>query len=337
MPALSEAVCRAIRALRVDSVVRATIARRRVSILMYHCPSAACLEEHLGYLAPRYNLIRLDLLVDALRSSEWRRIPNRALVVTFDDGAADVADLADVLRRHGAPATMYLCSAITGTNRRFWFEAVADPYALLSLPNARRLEVLAGAGFRLDGEAPERSTLSRDELEQLADLVDFESHTRFHPPLTTCTDDEADEEINASRTEIERLTGRPCRHLCYPHGDYGEREAELARRAGYLSARTIDIGWNGRWTDPYRLRILGTLDDASVPRLAGELSGIGFLFRWRETGRLDGRAAPLRAFPKTPGRARRKQGGDDDRTGLLRRMRRSAQPASMVRPRSGTR
>ncbi|HKP17777.1 MAG TPA: polysaccharide deacetylase family protein [Gaiellaceae bacterium] len=303
MPPLSEVVCRVIRTLRVDTVVRATIARRRVSILMYHRPSPACLEEHLRYLSSCYNLIRLDSFVDALRSGDWHRVPDRALVLTFDDGAAGVAALADVLRRHRAPATMYLCSSITGTNRRFWFEAVPDPYALLPLPNARRLEVLSSAGFRPDVEAPERTTLSPEELERMADVVDFQSHTRFHPPLTTCTDDEADDEIQVSRSEVESLTRRPCRHLCYPHGDYGDREEELARRAGYRSARTIDIGWNGPRTNPYRLRILGTLDDASVARLAGELSGIGFLFRWRETRRLDGRAAPLSAFPKTAGRA----------------------------------
>jgi peptidoglycan/xylan/chitin deacetylase (PgdA/CDA1 family) len=287
---LSEFVCRTVHALRVDSIVRATIARRRVSILMYHRPSPFVLDRHLRYLVRRYNLIQLAALVEALREGDWAALPTRALVLTFDDGAREVAKVVDVLRRYQAPATMYVCSAITDTNRRFWFEVVAHPQELVRLPQARRLEALRRVGFTPTDEAPKRSALSREELAGMCDVASIESHTRFHPPLTTCDDEESDLEIRLSRGEIEGLTGRPCLHLCYPHGDYGEREVELARKAGYRSARTIDVGWNGPGTDPYRLRILGTVDDASVARLAAELSGIGFLFRWRETGRFDGRA-----------------------------------------------
>jgi peptidoglycan/xylan/chitin deacetylase (PgdA/CDA1 family) len=295
MALLSELLCRAVYALRLDSAVRATVARRRVSILMYHRPSPEGLERHLRYLVRRYNVIPLDTLVDALRTGDWRAVPRRALVLTFDDGARELADLVDVLGRYGTRATMYICTGITGTNRRFWFEAVPDPWQLMELPNERRLEQLERSGFALSDEAAERSALSLDELGRVSEVAEIESHTRFHPPLTTCTEHEAALEIGASRGEIEALTGRPCRHFCYPHGYYGERELELVRKAGYDSARTIDFGWNGPRSDPYRLRILGTVDDGPVARLAADLSGMCFLFRWRETGRLDGRARPRRA------------------------------------------
>jgi peptidoglycan/xylan/chitin deacetylase (PgdA/CDA1 family) len=295
MARLSELLCRTVYALRIDSAVRATIARRRVSILMYHRPSPDGLERHLRYIVSHYNVISLDMLVDALRTRDWRAIPKRALVLTFDDGAREVAGLVGVLRRYGTPATMYVCSGITGTNRRFWFEAVPDPWQLMELPNERRLELLERCGFVPTDEAGERSALSLDELARVSDVADIASHTRFHPPLTTCTDEEAEFEIDASRGEIEALSGRSCLHFCYPHGYYGQREAELVRKAGYQSARTIDFGWNGPRSDAYRLRILGTVDDSAVARLAADLSGICFLFRWRETGRLDGRMYPERA------------------------------------------
>jgi peptidoglycan/xylan/chitin deacetylase (PgdA/CDA1 family) len=271
-----------VRALRVDSLVRWTIARRRVSILMYHRPSPATLERHLRYLVRHYRPIPLATLVDALRDGAWNGVPERALVLTIDDGARSVAECVDVFRRYEVPVTVYVCSAITGTNRRFWFDTVFDPWQLMWLPHEERLEALSRVGFTPTGEAAEPSALSLEELAEVAEVAAIESHTRFHPPLTTCPPDEAEREIRESRSEIEAMTGRPCVHFCYPHGIHGEREVELARRAGYRSARTVDLGWNGPRTDPYRLRILGTSDDCSVARLAADLSGVGFLFRLRE-------------------------------------------------------
>jgi hypothetical protein len=79
-------------------------------------------------------------------------------------------------------------------------------------------------------------------------------------------------------------------HFSYPSGYYGHREMRLARLAGYRSARTTDIGWNGPRTNPYQLRILGTVDDCSIDRLAADLTGIGFLLRFTEKRRRSGRA-----------------------------------------------
>ena len=112
--------------------------------------------------------------------------------------------------------------------------------------------------------------------------VDFGSHSRFHPILTTCSDDECGDEIKESSREIEELTGRSCVHFAYPNGDYGEREIDMLKRAGYVSARTIDLGWNDVNTDPFKLRVLSWRDDMSVNRLAADLSGIsGYLGRFR--------------------------------------------------------
>jgi peptidoglycan/xylan/chitin deacetylase (PgdA/CDA1 family) len=63
-------------------------------------------------------------------------------------------------------------------------------------------------------------------------------------------------EIAGSKAEVEELTGQPCRHISFPNGDYGPRELDLIRRAGYLSARTIEPGWVEPATDPYRLKIV---------------------------------------------------------------------------------
>ncbi|MFL5048434.1 MAG: polysaccharide deacetylase family protein, partial [Xanthobacteraceae bacterium] len=91
------------------------------------------------------------------------------------------------------------------------------------------------------------------------------------------------DEIFQSKHELEALLGQECVHFSYPNGDYSAREIELLRQAGYRSGRTVDLGWNSPGTDVYRLKILGTEDDASVNRLAADLTGItGYGARLRQ-------------------------------------------------------
>lgn len=43
--------------------------------------------------------------------------------------------------------------------------------------------------------------------------------------------------------------------LAYPNGDTSSRDAEMAERAGYGCALTIDAGFIARGDDPYRTRV----------------------------------------------------------------------------------
>ena len=286
---ISSIVSAFIRWSGLATLIRYTIARNRVSILVYHNPSREVFERHLGYLVTRYNFVSLGELVDAMSADRWRNLPSRALVVTFDDGHQGNVELVDLFVRYGVRPTIYVCSQIVGTNRHYWFLECKNPEQLNGLPNAERLAALGKSGFSLTREYPERQALSNEEMARMNGSVDFGAHTRFHPLLTTCRDAESASEIGLARTEIERSMGEACLDLSYPNGDYGEREVALARRAGYRSARTIDLGWNTKRTDPFRLKVLGTEDDASINRLASDLTGItGYLARLR-LGSLSGR------------------------------------------------
>jgi peptidoglycan/xylan/chitin deacetylase (PgdA/CDA1 family) len=274
----------------VGLLIRHTVAQRKASILLYHDPDPETLERHLSFLAPRYNFITLSRLVDAIRDRDWSSIPPRSLVLTFDDAHHRNAELADVLRRHGVIPTIYACSQIVDTDRHYWFMEVDDPEPLKALSNAERLAYLEEAySFTPTRVYPGRQALTAQEIAGMRDVVEFASHTRFHPVLTTCEADECKTEISLSKTELEALLGTPCKHFSYPNGDYGPREIAYAAEAGYASARSTDLGWNDLGTDPYRLRILGTSDTASINRLAADLSGIaGWLARARQ-GAFDGR------------------------------------------------
>src|SRR4051794_18090983 len=270
---LRKLVAGAIRWSGLAALVRHTWGRRRVAILMYHDPSPELLERHLAWLAPRYGLTTLSTVVDALRSDDWSRVPQRPLVLTIDDGHAGNVQLLEVLRRHEAAPTIFLCSRIVATRRRFWFLGVDAPTAnrLKHLPNPERLAVLEReTGFREAGEdvSADPEALSATDLDRLGAVCEFGAHTRFHPILPRCTDPEAETEIAGSKADLEELLGRPVRHFAYPNGLYGERELDLVRRAGFDSARTADLGWVGRRTDPHRLPVLSVADDASLTALA---------------------------------------------------------------------
>lgn len=289
-----ELAARVVRYSGIPFLVRQLLGRGRPAILVYHDPSPETLDRHLRYLRPRYPFVTLDQVVAAVHAGDVAALPKRALAVTLDDGHAGNACLASVFRRHGVRPTIFLCSQIVGTRRKFWFDAgAADATALMRIPHSERLRHLDSViGFREDREFPdeEPQALSCDDLKDLSSWADVGSHTRFHPILTTCDDEQCEREIVDSKREIEAITGRECRHFAFPNGDYDRREVALARRAGYRSARTVDVGWIDKDADVYRLRILGVTDDASIPMLAVQLSGVAMYLRYALRGNWKGRS-----------------------------------------------
>lgn len=250
---------------------------------MYHDPHPDVFDEHLGYLASRFEFTTLDVIVDALLSDDWSTVPARALAVTIDDGHAGNHALLPIFRKHGLRPTIFLCSGIIGTGRRFWFqEKGIDAHALKGCDSERRREILReSTGFDQEREYLDspRQALSREQILEMAPYVDFGAHTRFHPILPRCSDAEAWQEISQSRQDLEKLLDRPCRHFAYPNGDHDEREVDIVHRSGFDSARTTVPGWNGPGADPLRLRALPTTDHVDVDTLAVKLTGLGGIAR----------------------------------------------------------
>jgi peptidoglycan/xylan/chitin deacetylase (PgdA/CDA1 family) len=284
---LKDAAAFAFRWSGVPFLIRHGLARNRISILLYHDPDPEMLRAHLTYLTRRYTFVTLDEAVRVLRSGTWSELPSRALVITLDDGHRGNARLTKIFTEHGVTPTIYVCSQIVATSRHFWFlKSGVDVDRLKTLPQDERLALLAQAiGFSPAREYPasERQALSQAEIAEMAQDVRFESHSRFHPILPTCSDAEAATEIELSRQEVDALTGQLCRHFSFPNGYYGRRELDLVRMAGYLSARTVDIGWNGPKSDPFTLKIVGQLGnnprEGSLNMLVLHLSGLGYLPR----------------------------------------------------------
>ena len=280
--AAREGIAKVVRWSGAPAVLRRTHRRRHATILFYHDPKPAVMDAHLRHLRRHFHFTTLDTVVDAIQRRDCSDVPDGAAVLTLDDGHRGNFDLLPVFQRHGVTPTIYLCSQVVATRRRFWFQQPgwkpgvhAEPYK--HMRSADRIDTLKRElGFELEGEYPEqeRQALTRAEIDAMAPFVDFEVHTRFHPILQQCTAEEAWEEIAESKRELEQMLGRECRHFSYPNGDYTAREVELVRRAGFASARTVDLGWAKLSSDPYRLKVFGISDDASIDKLSMQLSGI---------------------------------------------------------------
>lgn len=241
----------------------------------------AFLERTLAGLAARgFELIGLDRVPERLAAPASGK---PFAVLTFDDGYRDNREhAAPVLRRHGAPWTLYVTHDFaTGTGRLWWIELerairgltrVRLPEVGLDLPAADDAEKVAAfaqayralragpeeglraATLRLCGEAgidagaiARELCLSGSELRDLArdEPVTLAAHTLTHPMLAKHDAATARREIVEGRARLADLLGAVPEHFSYPVGDPGSagaREFALAREAGYVTAVTTRPG-----------------------------------------------------------------------------------------------
>jgi O-antigen/teichoic acid export membrane protein/peptidoglycan/xylan/chitin deacetylase (PgdA/CDA1 family) len=192
--------------------------------------------------------------------------PQRAIALTFDDGYLDFAENAlPVLQQHGFPATVFVCPAhVSGDVQLSWYGRDRQP-PLLDWAQMRAIEASA--------------------------CVRFEPHSMTHRDLTLLADEDARREIEESRDAVARELGRDAFAFCYPGGYAGDREAALAREAGFALGLTCEPGVNVPGTEPMLLR------RTPVDRYDG-----GWLFRARLAGATDV-GVPLRSPRSSPERA----------------------------------
>lgn len=228
---------------------------RAPTILMYHGIArtgeqasryvlpARALRRQLAWLRFRRRpLLSLDDYV-ALRERNELPEPN-AVILTFDDGYADNAEIAlPLLHSRDVPAIVFVITSAIGKSND-WDEGV-----------------LSG-----------RPVLSRAQLRELvAAGIAVGAHTVTHPSLTEVDPQTAENEMSESRSELERELGAPVKHFAYPYGRTSRTLEALAERTGFVSAVGIKPGTNGpavsRW-DLRRYEVRGT---ASLLRFVVDL------------------------------------------------------------------
>ncbi|VXB59475.1 Polysaccharide deacetylase [Burkholderia sp. 8Y] len=278
---LRESLAQLISLLGIDRATRALLWRDRVAVLVYHDPKPQVLDEHLSYLRSICDLVPLSAVQEP-----GNGVPRAA--ITLDDGNIGNADLLPVFIRHNVRPTIFLCSQFVAKPRKHWWlysgATPAGVERLKRLTNAERLAELATAGYRQD-EFNEASGLTLHQISEMRPYVDFQAHTRFHPILTRCDDKECYSEIADCKSELESLIGEKCEHFAFPNGNYTGRELSFIKAAGYMTARTCNLGWNSVHTDPYQLKAVIIDDDASLRLFAAQLTCIPVFLRYVRHGR----------------------------------------------------
>jgi peptidoglycan/xylan/chitin deacetylase (PgdA/CDA1 family) len=155
-----------------------------------------------------YSFISTDALAAYLTNEQ--PLPRRAVLLTFDDCYADLAEVArNVLQPSGIPA---LAFAVTGTAEQTneWDQPYgARPTKLLSLDELRSIGALS---------------------------VAIGSHWRTHRELPALREEKRDEEIAGSIVDLEAAgVPRPL-FFAYPYGARDRATIDAVKRAGFLAA-----------------------------------------------------------------------------------------------------
>jgi glycosyltransferase involved in cell wall biosynthesis/peptidoglycan/xylan/chitin deacetylase (PgdA/CDA1 family) len=168
-------------------------------------------------------------LMDFLACQRDRRlIPQRSVVITFDDGYLDNHTYAiPVLREHKIPATVFLVTGYIG---------LANEWDEKTLLTHRPLMPW------------------QQVMEWMANGLQIGSHTCTHPTLNAIPASQAKEEISLSRTQLERRLGEEIDLFAYPYGNYDDSIETMVRQAGFAGACTIETGLNTLITSPFALR-----------------------------------------------------------------------------------
>jgi peptidoglycan/xylan/chitin deacetylase (PgdA/CDA1 family) len=180
-----------------------------------------------------YRVVGLDAVLDHYLAGA--PLPERAVLITFDDGYRDtLRHAAPALARRGYPAVVFVPTA---------FLDGGEP-----LPHERRL---AARGLV-------NPTVDAGQLAELeAAGVRVESHGVSHRPLAALAPEEAARELADSKARLEELLGRPVRAYAFAKGsraDYRPEDVARVRAAGYDLAFTTVSGGNGPNADCFELR-----------------------------------------------------------------------------------
>ncbi len=216
-------------------VVSASAFRRQMAWLARH-----------GCYTPRVS----DVLRDGGRAPA---VCGRPVVITFDDGYADVlANAVPILRAFGFTAAVF---PVLDLARRFnhWDEAPELAAPLLSTDELRAVDA---AGLELG------------------------SHTMTHASLVTADDGALRWELERSREVLAGIAVRPLPVVAYPFGDVDDRVKEAARAAGYEAALAVNSGPLDWRADPLEVRRQRVGNGASDAYLKFILSGAEKLYAW---------------------------------------------------------
>ncbi|MBC7396951.1 MAG: polysaccharide deacetylase family protein, partial [Bdellovibrionales bacterium] len=245
-------------------------------------PTQETLWEHMNWLKRNTNLISEQDLIDHVRNQ--RKLPKASVMVTFDDGYSDNAELAlPVLKEHKIPAIFFISTHSIENRELGWWDTIAymikkTKYRQLILrgrtfdlnPPRRAVihelqewmrtlradntasliqEISAACEVPLPGqEMCSGELMTWEQIAQAASAgITIGSHTHSHRVLSTLNLSEQFEEFRLSKQILEKKLGRPILSVAYPVGGHEDCHLEtggLAEKCGYQLGFSFQTGAN---------------------------------------------------------------------------------------------
>jgi peptidoglycan/xylan/chitin deacetylase (PgdA/CDA1 family) len=273
------------------------LTRHRLRVLAYHGISdAASFSEQMAILRDDFHAVGAKQVLDAIQHG--RKLPERAVWVTFDDADPSVIDVAlPVLDQRQVPSTVFVCPGMVDGDHPYWWQVV-ERFAAEGLPFPSSLPVTkeAEALRRLKSmsDAQRRSTVeemtsvmadagiglrhSQISTRQLQRYVEHGgtvgNHTWDHPCLNRCHPDEQRRQVIEAHEWIrDRFPSQPLL-FAYPNGDWALQAEEVLTELGYGVAVTFDHRLaHLRRQSPLRLSRLRANSELSLDRYRAILGG----------------------------------------------------------------
>lgn len=256
------------RAILASGALRLVSPNASAAVLMYHSvmPDPATYADSLGgiihsesefgaqmeLLSRDYHPISLEQLVENLKRG--RDLPNRSVVVTFDDGYTDNSEVAMPILNHlGISATFYvtvdcveqrklpwpsrLRYAFRKTTRPAWSDPRGQFWPLRDFDSRERAylascdhccqligkmqeDFVHGVEEQLQVAVPSDLSSLMMTYDQIRSLVRdghiVGSHTMTHPNMAYIKEDEAKVEFAESKQRLENELKSPIKHFSYP-------------------------------------------------------------------------------------------------------------------------
>ena len=184
-----------------------------VPILMYHAVGSRVIESkalnissdtfarQMRFLkVQRYNVLPLEELAELIKDK--KRLPPRALAITFDDGEKTVYTNAfPILKKYNFPATLFIIVR--------------------------------------EVDRPQGDRLNWEEIKEMQDsgLISIGSHCIGPDPLVNMKSEELiRNEITGSKQLLEEKLGTPVALFSYPEGFFNDKIRQMVISAGYRGA-----------------------------------------------------------------------------------------------------
>jgi peptidoglycan/xylan/chitin deacetylase (PgdA/CDA1 family) len=275
----------------IYAFLRRKITKSQVAIITYHriCPKnnnwsleptpPHLFRQQMEYFLKHYELISLIELVRRLL--EGKNLPQKAVIITFDDSYTDTYLYAyPFLKEHHIPATFFLTTGPIKNNTLFWWDKVGyiiqhmkiSEFNLFELGNfllssdKDRLRVQANitealklinedrksflinklldiSGVDIPSNLTKELILSWDQVKDMSNNgITFGAHTVNHSILTNMPLKQAEWEITQSKRDIENVLNKDINLFSYPNGDFNFDLISIIKESGFDCAVSFGKG-----------------------------------------------------------------------------------------------